>query len=65
MNKKNNKNLIIEEYDDQFLYQSKKSNLIISFNRIAFIFFVFGIVSIIFSIKSIYLGSLTKSIKIF
>ncbi len=61
MNK--NKNLIIEEYDNQFLYQSKKSNLNISFNRVAFIFFVFGIVSIIFSIKAVYLGSLTKSIK--
>ena len=55
--------LLIEEYDNQFLYQSKKSNLNISFNRIAFIFFVFGIVSIIFSIKAIYLSSLTKSIK--
>ena len=55
--------LLIEEYDNQFLYQSKKSNLNISFNRIAFIFFVFGIVSIIFSIKAIYLSSLTNSIK--
>jgi len=55
--------LLIEEYDNQFLYQSKKSNLNISFNRIAFIFFVFGIVSIIFSIKAIYLGSFTKNIK--
>ena len=63
MKKNNNKNLVVEEYDNQFLYQSKKSNLNISFNRIAFIFFVFGIVSIIFSVKAVYLGSLTKSIK--
>ena len=62
-NNNNKEDLLIEEYDNQFLYQSKKSNLNISFNRIAFIFFVFGIVSIIFSIKAIYLSSLTKSIK--
>ena len=63
MKKTSKTDLLIEEYDNQFLYQSKKSNLNISFNRIAFIFFVFGIVSIIFSIKAIYLGSLTKNIK--
>ncbi len=58
-----NKSLLIEEYDNQFLYKSRKSNLNISFNRVAFIFFVFGIVSIIFSIKAVYLGSLAKSIE--
>ena len=63
MKKTSKTDLLIEEYDNQFLYQSKKSNLNISFNRIAFIFFVFGIVSIIFSIKAIYLGSFTKNIK--
>ena len=56
----NNKNLIIEEYESQFLYQ-KKSKLNISFNRIAFIFFVFVIVSVIFSIKAVFLSSLTKN----
>ncbi len=56
----NNKNLIIEEYESQFLYK-KKSKLNISFNRIAFIFFVFVIVSVIFSIKAIFLSSLTKN----
>ena len=57
---KNNsqKDLLIEEYDSHFSYQAKKSNLNISFNRIAFIFFVFVIVSIIFSTKAIFLGSL-------
>ena len=65
--KKNNKDLLIEEYDSQFLYQTKKNNLNISFNRIAFIFFVFVIVSIIFSTKTIFLGSLKKiyTIKIY
>ena len=32
----------------------------ISFNRVAFIFFIFFGISIIFSVKSIYLGSLKK-----
>ena len=60
--KKNNKDLLIEEYDSQFLYQTKKNNLNISFNRIAFIFFVFVIISLIFSTKAAYLGSLKKKI---
>jgi len=60
--KKNNKDLLIEEYDSQFLYQTKKNNLNISFNRIAFIFFVFVIISLIFSTKAAYLGTLKKKI---
>ncbi len=63
MKNNNKENLLIEEYDDQFSYQAKKSNLNISFNRIAFIFFVFVIVSIIFSTKAIFLGSLSAKIK--
>jgi len=58
----NHKDLLIEEYDSHFSYQTKKSNLNISFNRIAFIFFVFLITSIIFSTKAVYLGSLKKKI---
>ena len=63
MKNNNKENLFIEEYEDQFFYQTKKSNLNISFNRIAFIFFVFVIVSIIFSTKAIFLGSLSAKIK--
>ena len=37
-----------------------KSNLIVSFNRVAFIFFVFLIISLIFSSKAIYLGGITN-----
>ena len=62
MKKINETDLLIEEYDSQFSYQ-KKSNLNISFNRIAFIFFVFVILSIIFSTKTLFLGSLKKEIK--
>jgi len=60
--KNNNKDLLIEEYDSQFSYQTKKTNLRISFNRIAFIFFVFVIISLIFSTKAVFLGSLKNKI---
>ena len=56
----NNSNLVLEEYESEFLYQKPKSNLIISFNRVAFIFFVFLIISIIFSSKAIYMGGFKK-----
>ena len=59
---KNKSNLLIEEYDSHFYYKAKKTKLNISFNRIAFIFFVFVIVSIIFSTKAIFLGSLKKKL---
>ena len=58
MEKKNKTNLILEDYETHFYYQ--KSNLNISFNRIAFIFFIFLTISIIFSSKALYLGSLKK-----
>ena len=59
MEKKNKTNLFLEDYETHFYYQ--KSNLNISFNRIAFIFFVFLVISIIFSSKALYLGSLKKN----
>ena len=59
MEKKNKTNLILEDYKTHFYYQ--KSNLNISFNRVAFIFFVFLVISIIFSSKALYLGSLKKN----
>ena len=63
-NLKNNdqKDLLIEEYESHFSYEAKKSNLNISFNRVAFIFFIFFTISIIFSTKAVYLGSLKKQI---
>ena len=59
MEKKNETNLILEDYKTHFYYQ--KSNLNISFNRVTFIFFVFLVISIIFSSKALYLGSLKKN----
>ncbi len=62
MKKISKSDLFVEEHNTQFTFK-KKSNLNISFNRIAFIFFVFLILSIIFSSKAIYLSSLKKNIK--
>lgn len=51
-------NIILEEYENKFSYKKNKTNLNIQFNRIAFIFFVFLVISIIFSIRLLHLGSL-------
>ena len=60
----NNERLVLENYDNKFLYKKDKSNLNITFNRIAFIFFIFLIVCFIYSIKVFYLSSLSSKIKI-
>ena len=51
-------NVTLEEYENEFSYKKSKTNLNIEFNRIAFIFFVFLIISLIYSIQLIHLGSL-------
>tara|TARA_B100000780_G_scaffold103538_1_gene72443 strand:+ start:683 stop:2365 length:1683 start_codon:yes stop_codon:yes gene_type:complete len=54
----NKKNIILEEYENKFSYRKSKTNLNIEFNRVAFIFFVFLTISIIYSIQLLHLGSL-------
>jgi cell division protein FtsI (penicillin-binding protein 3) len=56
----NNSKILLEEYENKFLYKRNKTNLNIQFNRIAFIFFMFVMISIIFSIQLLHLGSLKK-----
>ena len=63
MNKENSKNITLEEYENEFSYKKSKSNLNIEFNRVAFIFFVFLTISLIYSIQLLHLGSLKSSIK--
>ena len=59
------KNLSITLEDQKMIFYIKnKSNLNISFNRIAFIFFVFFLISIIYSIHLIHLGSRKEMKKI-
>tara|TARA_B100001996_G_scaffold124279_1_gene94108 strand:- start:3973 stop:5661 length:1689 start_codon:yes stop_codon:yes gene_type:complete len=60
MNNKNIENLTLESYENEFSFKENKSNLNISFNRIAFIFFIFLMVCLIYSIKVFYLGSLNS-----
>ena len=59
----NKKNIILEEYENEFSYKRSKTNLDIQFNRIAFIFFVFLMISIIYSIQLLHLGSLKSDVK--
>jgi len=52
--------ITVEEYESEFSYKKSKTNLNIEFNRVAFIFFIFLIISIIYSIQLLHLGSLEK-----
>ena len=51
------KKLFINEYESEFNFKKNISNLKFSFNRRAFIFFFFVLISGIFSIKIFYYGS--------
>ncbi|MDA9077555.1 penicillin-binding protein 2 [Candidatus Pelagibacter sp.] len=59
----NKKNIILEEYENEFSYKKSKTNLDIQFNRIAFIFFVFLVISVIYSIQLLHLGSLKSDVE--
>ena len=48
--KNNNKLFELEEYESQLSFNNSKTGLNISFNRVAFIFFIFFGISIIFSV---------------
>ena len=65
MNKKTTENIVLEEYENEFSFKKSKSNLNIQFNRIAFIFFIFLTISIIYSIQLLHLGSLKSNLKEF
>ena len=62
MNNDNCERLVLENYENEFFYKRNKSNLNITFNRIAFIFFIFLMVCTIYTIKVFYLGSLNSKI---
>ena len=55
--KKSKPNIVLKYQKNDFFYEKSKSNLVISFNRVSFIFFIFFIISVIFSIHLIHLGS--------
>ena len=60
MSKETNEKLSLTDYNNEFLFKKNISNLNISFNRIAFIFFIFFIISLLFSIKIFYFGSVSN-----
>ena len=64
MNKKDLRINLKDESSD-FFYQKSKSNLNISFNRIAFIFFIFFFISLIYSIHLTHLGLRKSSLENF
>ena len=51
-----NNKIITDEYNSEFSFDENKSNLKISFERIAFIFFIFFIIAIVFSSKVLLLS---------
>ncbi len=62
MSSDNFERIVLENYENEFSYKKNKSNLNITFNRIAFIFFIFLIICTIYSIRVLYLGSLNSKI---
>ena len=56
--------IVQDQYNSEFSYSENKSNLIISFERIAFIFFLFFIIAVIFSLKVIFLSLENKVVTI-
>ena len=62
MNKEKNRNIILEENENEFTFKKSKSNLKIEFNRVAFIFFLFFTISIIYSLQLLHFGSLKTNI---
>ena len=54
---KSKSNLTIEDNENDFIYQKKKTGLNIQFNRVAFIFFIFFLIFTIYSIHLIKLGT--------
>ena len=56
MSNKNNR-FEIEDIQYNFSYNKKRSEIKIDFNRVAFIFFILILISIIFSIHLLHLGS--------
>ncbi len=63
MSERNYENIVLEDYENEFSYKKNKSNLNIQFNRIAFIFFIFFAISLIYSIQLLHLGSLQPNDK--
>ncbi len=60
----NDSRIVIEDRYKEFAYEKSKSNLNINFNRIAFIFFIFCLISLIYSVHLLHLGSREENIQV-
>ena len=56
--------IFLEDEKNDFLYKKSKSNINITFNRIAFIFFIFFIIFLIYTIHLFHLGTRKSNIEI-
>ena len=54
--------IFLEDEKNDFLYKKSKSNINITFNRIAFIFFIFFIIFLIYTIHLFHLGTRKSNI---
>ena len=54
------KKIYLSDYNDEFSFSKKIYKKNISFNRIAFIFFFFLFISLVFSVKIFYYGSISE-----
>ena len=62
MTKNNERKIYLRDLDDEFSFSKKLTKKNISFNRVAFVFFFFVVISLIFSVKIFYYGSISKEI---
>ena len=62
MSDDNFERIVLEKYENEFSFKKNKSNLNISFNRIAFIFFLFIFICLIYSMRVLYLSNLNSKI---
>ena len=62
MSDDNFERIVLEKYENEFSFKKNKSNLNISFNRIAFIFFLFLFICSIYSMRVLYLSNLNSKI---
>ena len=62
MIKKKNK-IAIEESKNNFFFNNKNKFLTVDFNRIAFLFFLFTVIILLYSLKLIYLGGLNSKLQ--
>ena len=60
---KSNKKLILDEYSGEFKFEKINKEININFNRVAFIYFVFIIIFILFTLKIFYLGNTNLELK--